>query len=137
MDVAVRISVKDFNVDELQEELASLPIHGITWAGFIGNRPAMDISRGTTKNTEEPMSRRHSFPTTLASTIALSLASGSAYATCRGLPDHGALKAALDAAVATAGSTSRCGLPSSTATGKYAPSLSPATTGARSGPAAG
>jgi hypothetical protein len=77
MDVAVRISVKDFNVDELQEELASLPIHGITWVGFIGNRPAMDISRGTTKNTEEPMSRRHSFPTTLASTIALSLASGS------------------------------------------------------------
>jgi hypothetical protein len=37
MDVAVRISVKDFNVEKLQEELAqaSLPIHGITWAGFI------------------------------------------------------------------------------------------------------
>lgn len=50
------------------------------------------------------MSRRHSFPTTLASTIALSLASGSVYATsppCVGLPNHAALKAALNAAVET------------------------------------
>lgn len=49
------------------------------------------------------MSRRHSFPTTLASTIALSLASGIVYANdkCAALPDHGALKAALKAAVAT------------------------------------
>jgi hypothetical protein len=37
MAVTVRISVKDFNDDKLQEELAqaSLPIQGITWAGFI------------------------------------------------------------------------------------------------------
>jgi hypothetical protein len=35
MAVAVRISVKDFNNAKLQEELASLPIQGITWAGFI------------------------------------------------------------------------------------------------------
>jgi hypothetical protein len=37
MVVAVRISAKDFNDDKLQEELAqaSLPIQGITWAGFI------------------------------------------------------------------------------------------------------
>jgi hypothetical protein len=37
MSVTTRISVKDFNVAKFQEELASasLPIQGITWAGFI------------------------------------------------------------------------------------------------------
>jgi hypothetical protein len=85
------------------------------------------------------MSRRHSFPTTLASTIALSLASGSVYATCRGLPDHGALKAALDAAVATedSGLDFQMWATLVDRDGKVCASLSPATTGARSGPAAG
>jgi hypothetical protein len=35
MAITVRVSVKDFNADKLQEELTSLPIQGITWAGFI------------------------------------------------------------------------------------------------------
>jgi hypothetical protein len=33
--ITVRVSIKDFNADKLQEELTSLPIQGITWAGFI------------------------------------------------------------------------------------------------------
>jgi hypothetical protein len=35
MAVTVKISVKDFNSNKLQEELAALPLTGISWAGFI------------------------------------------------------------------------------------------------------
>jgi hypothetical protein len=39
MALSIRTSVKDFNDDKLQEEpaQASLPIQGITWAGFINS----------------------------------------------------------------------------------------------------
>jgi hypothetical protein len=37
MAITIRVVIKDFNNDKLQEELAeaSLPIQGIIWAGFI------------------------------------------------------------------------------------------------------
>jgi hypothetical protein len=35
MATTVRVFVKDFNDDKLQEDLVSLPIQGITWVGFI------------------------------------------------------------------------------------------------------
>jgi hypothetical protein len=35
--ITVKVSVKDFNLDKLQEEVtaASLPINGISWAGLF------------------------------------------------------------------------------------------------------